>query len=202
MFAISRYIHLSNVTMRDGKWEKKNYEGIELGGKTLGLIGFGRIAKEVAKRAEALGMNVIYTDKLGEAKGYDRYEFCSLEDLLRKSDFISLHIPFDKEIGTVIGKQQFEIMKNGVYIINCARGSVIDEKYLIEALNYGKVAGAGLDVFEDEPNPNIELINNPRVCVTPHIGASTEESQERIGNEILDIIEEFFQYNDAYVVNA
>lgn len=202
MFAISRYIHLANVTMRDGRWEKKKYEGIELNGKTLGLVGFGRIAKEVAKRAEALGMNIVYTDKLGEVKGYERYEFCDLEDLLKKSDFVSLHIPFDKEIGTVIGDKEFELMKDGSYIINCARGKIIDEKALIEALNSGKIAGAALDVFEDEPNPNLQLINNPKVCVTPHIGGSTEEAQERIGNEIVTIIEEFFKFIDNYAANA
>lgn len=202
MFAISRYIHLANVTMRDGKWEKKKYEGIELFGKTLGLIGFGRIAKEVAKRAEALGMKVIYTDKLGMAKGYTKYEFCNLENLLKKADFISLHIPFDKNVGAVIGKKQIDIMKDGVYIINCARGNLIDEMALIEALNNGKVAGAALDVFENEPKPNLELINNPKVCVTPHIGAATEEAQERIGNEIVDIVEEFAKYTENCVVNV
>lgn len=202
MFAIARYIHLSNITIREGKWEKKNYEGIELFGKTLGIIGFGRIAREVAKRAEVLGMKVIYTDKLGECKGYDRYEFCSLDTLLKKADFISLHIPFDKKEGATIGKKQFEIMKDGVYIVNCARGGVIDEAALLEALNKGKVAGAAIDVFENEPNPNAELVNNPRVCVTPHIGAATEEAQSRIGEEIVNIVEEFFQYSDEAVVNA
>lgn len=202
MFAISRYVHLANVTMRDGKWEKKKYEGIELFGKTLGLIGFGRIAKEVAKRAEALGMKVIYTDKLGMAKGYTKYEFCNLENILERADFISLHIPFDKKVGAVIGKNQLEIMKDGVYIINCARGNLIDEGALIEALNNGKVAGAALDVFENEPKPNLELINNPKVCVTPHIGAATEEAQERIGNEIVDIVEEFAKYTENCVVNV
>lgn len=202
MFAVSRYLHLANVTMRDGKWEKKKYEGIELFGKTLGLIGFGRIAKEVAKRAEALGMKVIYTDKLGMAKGYQKYEFCDLENLLEKADFISLHIPFDKKIGAVIGKKQLDIMKDGVYIINCARGSLVDEVALIEALNNGKVAGAALDVFENEPKPNLELINNPKVCVTPHIGAATEEAQERIGSEIVSIVEEFAKYVESCVINV
>ncbi len=201
IFAITRHIHVANITMRDGKWEKKKYTGTEVCGKTLGLIGFGRIAKEVAKKAEALGMKVIYTDKLGKAKAYDKYQFCNLENLLKKSDFISLHIPFDKKDGAVIGKTQFELMKDGVYIINCARGGVIDEKALIEFINCGKVAGAGIDVFESEPAPNPQLINNPRVCVTPHIGAATEEAQQRIGNEIVNVVEEFFQYGKC-AVNA
>jgi D-3-phosphoglycerate dehydrogenase len=204
MFAITRYIHLSNITIRQGKWEKKNYEGIELFGKTLGIIGFGRIAREVAKRAEALGMKVIYTDKLGKCKDkdYDKYQFYNLEDILRKSDFISLHIPFDKEEGSTIGKKQFQMMKNGAYIINCARGGVVDEDALVEALNIGKISGAALDVFENEPNPNIKLINNPKVCVTPHIGAATEEAQGRIGEEIINIVEEFFGYSNEFIVNA
>lgn len=200
MFALTRYINISNITMRDGKWEKKKYKGVELFGKTLGLIGFGRIAKEVAKRAEALGMKVIYTDKLGKAKGYDKYQFCTLENLLKKANFISIHVPFNKEDGAVIGEKEFKLMKDGVYLINCARGGVVNENALVEALNCGKVAGAGIDVFENEPNPNPELINNPRVCATPHIGGSTEEAQERIGNEIVNIIEETFEYANA--VNA
>lgn len=202
LFALTRYIHLANVTMRDGKWDKKKYEGIELFGKTLGLIGFGRIAKEVATRAEALGMRVIYTDKLGKARGYERFEFCTIEKLLKKADFVSLHVPFNKEEGAIIGKDQFAIMKDGAYVINCARGGVIDEEALIEALNSGKINGAGLDVFENEPKPNLELVNHPKVCVTPHIGGSTEEAQERIGEEIVETIEEFFQYNNELAVNA
>ncbi|MBI6875722.1 D-2-hydroxyacid dehydrogenase [Clostridium aciditolerans] len=202
LFALTRYIHLANVTMRDGKWEKKKYEGIELFGKTLGLIGFGRIAREVATRAEALGIRVIYTDKLGKARGYERFEFCTIEKLLKNADFVSLHVPFNKEEGAIIGKDQFAIMKDGAYIINCARGGVIDEEALMEALNSGKINGAGLDVFENEPKPNLELVNHPKVCVTPHIGGSTEEAQERIGEEIVETIEEFFQYNNELAVNA
>ena len=192
MFAIARFVNIANVTMRDGKWDKKKYEGIELNGKTLGLVGFGRISREVAKRADALGMKVIYTDIIGEAKGVN-YEFCSFEDLLKKSDFVSLHVPFDKENGAIIGTKEFEIMKQGSYIINCARGGVVCEKALLEALNSGKLAGAGIDVFEEEPTKNLELVNHPKVSVTPHIGASTAEAQTRIGEEIVSIITEFFK---------
>lgn len=192
MFAVTRFIAISNFTMRQGKWEKKKYEGTDLYGKTLGLIGFGRIAREVAVRAEALGMNVIYTDIMGKAEGYDKYTFCTLEEILKNSDIVSLHIPYDKEKGAVIGKEQIEIMKNGSYIINCARGGVVCEKALLEALNSGKIAGAGIDVYEEEPTKNEELINHPHVSVTPHIGASTVEAQTRIGGEIVNIIEGYF----------
>lgn len=199
IFAVSRYINIANVTMRDGKWEKKKYKGVELYGKTLGLIGFGRIAKEVAKRAAAMGMKIIYTDILGMAKGYNNYEFFELNDLLKKADYISFHIPFNKEQGAVIGEKEFNIMKDGVFVINCARGGVIDEKALAKALNTGKVAGAALDVFENEPKPCEELLNNDRVSVTPHIGGSTVEAQKRIGMEIVDIVEKCLDKN---LVNA
>jgi D-3-phosphoglycerate dehydrogenase len=193
MFALARFIHISNVSMRQGKWDKKKYEGIELGGKTLGLVGFGRISKELAKRAEALGMKIIYTDVIGKAEGYDRYEFVELSDLLKKADFVSLHIPYDKNKGAVIGKEQIDIMKDGAYLINCARGGVVCEKALLEALNSSKLAGAAVDVYAEEPTKNEELVNHPKVSATPHIGASTGEAQTRIGEEIVSIIVEFFK---------
>lgn len=191
MISISRFIHISNVTMREGKWEKKKYEGFELYGKTLGLIGFGRIAQEVAKRAEAFGMKVIYTNLSGKINDSFKFERCSLEKLLKRSDYVSLHIPFDKTKGAVIGKEQFDMMKSTAYLINCSRGGVVDEAALLEALNSNKIAGAAIDVFEEEPTKNEALINHPRVSVTPHIGASTIEAQERIGLEVVSIIEEF-----------
>lgn len=201
MLTISRYVNNANITMRQGKWEKKKYKGVELYGKTLGLIGFGRIAKEVAKRAYAMGMKVAYYDKLGKAKGYNDYTFYQLNDLLKRSDYISVHIPFGKNNKAVIGKEQFAIMKDGVYIINCARGGVIDEAELVNALNSGKVAGAGIDVFCGEPEPNKELVNNERVSVTPHIAGSTKEAQQRIGMEIINIVENFFNFARKKVIN-
>jgi D-3-phosphoglycerate dehydrogenase / 2-oxoglutarate reductase len=192
MFAISRFVSISNVAMRAGKWDKKNYEGVEIFGKTLGLIGFGRIAKEVAIRAKALGMNVIYTDVLGEDVNLV-YKYGSLDEVLAESDYLSLHIPYDKETGAVINKTTIGKMKDGAYLLNCARGGVVDEAALLEALNSGKLAGAGVDVFEEEPTKNTELVNHPKVSVTPHIGASTVEAQTRIGEEVVSIIEKFFK---------
>lgn len=191
MFALARFIAISNVTMRENKWEKKKYTGIELAGKTLGLVGFGRISREVAKRAEALGMYVLYTDIIGKDSTCS-YEYCQFEDVLKRSDFVSLHVPFIKENGPVIGKREIAMMKDGAYLINCARGGVVSEEALLEALNSGKLAGAGIDVFEEEPTKNMELVRHPNVSVTPHIGASTKEAQERIGEEIVCIISEFF----------
>lgn len=188
MFCLARFIHISNVTMRQGKWNKKQYEGIELNGKTLGVIGFGRIAKETAKRAHALGMKILYTNTSGAKEGYDEYTYCTLDELLEKSDFISLHIPSLKGGGAIIGEAQFGMMKDGVYIINCARGGVVDEEALLNALDSGKVAGAAIDVFAEEPTKNERLYTHDKVSLTPHIGASTLEAQERIGAEIVDII--------------
>lgn len=194
MFALARFIAISNYTMREGQWNKKKYEGIELKGKTLGIIGMGRIGRSLAKRAEALGMNIIYNDVFGKQDNLT-YEFSNLENLLKISDFISLHVPYDKEKGALIGKAQFDIMKEGVYLINCSRGKVVEESALLEALNSGKVAGAGIDVFEEEPTKNKELVNHYRVSVTPHIGASTKEAQERIGEEVVTTIVDFVANN-------
>ncbi len=191
MFAIARFVGTSNYTMRNGEWNKKKYEGIELLGKTLGIVGMGRIGKSLANKATSLGMKVIYNDAFGKQEDVT-YEFLELNDLLKKSDFISLHVPYDKESGTLIGKEELNILKDGAYIINCARGKVVDEEALLEALNSGKVAGAGIDVFEVEPNTNEDLVNHPRVSCTPHIGASTIEAQDRIGEEVVSIIKEFF----------
>jgi D-3-phosphoglycerate dehydrogenase / 2-oxoglutarate reductase len=191
MFAIARFIGTSNYTMRNGEWNKKKYEGIEISGKTLGIIGMGRIGKSLANKATALGMNVIYNDVFGKQDDV-KYEFLELNDLLRKSDFISLHVPYDKENGTLIRKEELSLMKDGAYIINCARGKVVDEEALLEALDSGKIAGAGIDVFEVEPNTNEILVNHPRVSCTPHIGASTMEAQDRIGEEVVSVIKDFF----------
>lgn len=190
MFSLARFIGIANVTMREGKWNKKQYKGIELSGKTLGLVGFGRIGRELAKKAKALEMKVIYTDILGSAKDCPEYSFVSLDQLLADSDFISLHVPGNKDKSPVIGKSEFSKMKDGAFLINCARGSVLDEAGLLEALNSGKLAGAGIDVYPEEPPQNSELISHERVSLTPHIGAATREAQKRIGQEIISIIKE------------
>ena len=194
MLALARFIAISNYTMRDGQWNKKKYEGIELSGKTLGIIGMGRIGKSLAKKAKALGMKIVYNDMFGKQDELS-YEFLEVDELLKTSDFISLHVPYDKEKGSLIGKSQFNIMKDGVYLINCARGKVVEEAALLEALESGKVAGAGIDVFEEEPTKNKELVNHPKVSVTPHIGAATKEAQERIGEEVVTTIVDFVANN-------
>jgi D-3-phosphoglycerate dehydrogenase len=193
MFSVARFVYDANVTMREGKWEKKKYsKGIELAGKTLGLVGFGRIAKETAKRAHALGMRVLYTNRTGKKAGYDEYTWMPLNDLLQEADFISLHLPFDKTAGAIIGEAQFAMMKDGVYIINCARGGVVDEAALLKAIDSGKVAAAAVDVFAEEPTKNEALYTHPKVSLTPHIGASTKEAQVRVADEVVEVISEFF----------
>lgn len=203
LFSGVRFLHDSNRNMPlegDTNFEglKKAYaNGIELRGKTLGIIGFGRIGQAVAKMALGLGMKVIAADKfLGKAEiKVDFYngqfiiveiETESMEDLLKHADFITLHVP--AQDGYVIGKNEFNAMKDHVGIVNCARGGVIDEVALIEALDNKKVLFAGLDVFENEPTPEITILMHPKISLTPHIGAATEEAQDRIGTELAEQI--------------
>jgi D-3-phosphoglycerate dehydrogenase len=184
MFALARSIYQASASMKSEKWEKKSFEGDELGGKTLGLIGVGNIGKEVAKRAKALGMNVIAYDPY--VKAVDGVKMVALDELLPKADYISLHLPKTKESANMIGKDQIAKMKNGVRIVNCARGGIIDEGALYEALVSGKVAGAALDVYAEEPPTHWELVKLPNVIGSPHIGAATREAQGRVGAEVAE----------------
>lgn len=177
---------------------KKAYaNGVELRGKTLGIVGIGRIGRETAKVGLGLGMDVIVSDlfdaptslpvELSGGITVDApIQQVEIKELLQRSDFISIHVPFtDKPI---IGKDEFALLKTGVGLVNASRGGVIDELALIEALNSGKVAFAGIDVFENEPTPRKELLTHPKVSLTPHIGAATGEAQERIGEELANLI--------------
>ncbi len=193
MFALARYIGISNYAMRNGEWPKKQYKGIELCGKTLGLIGMGRIAQEVAKRAEALGMKVMYTDIFDIQGLPESYVKSTQEEILKEADFVSLHIPMPADKKPVIGAEQLATMKPSAYILNLARGGVIDEDALCDALDNGVIAGAALDVYASEPLANDRIRNNAKISMTPHIGGSTKEAQDRIGMEIVDIIENQFK---------
>ena len=196
IITLSRFINIANVTMRDGQWNKKQYVGTEIFGKTLGIIGLGRIGKTVANMAYNLGMNVIYYDILGKIDGYENYKFCTFEEVLKNADFITIHIPLERGQGYLIGTKEFNMMKDRVYFINHARGGLVCEKALIKALDSGKVEAAALDVYEKEPNVDLELVNHPMVSPTPHLGASTVEAQERIGREIVKIIYNFLLENE------
>ncbi len=182
---------------------KKAYaKGIELRGKTIGIIGFGRIGRETATVALGLGMNVLAYDLFPFAGNITLHltqgvkvdipvQTVSLEEVITNSDFISLHTPFaDKPI---LGSAEFAAMKNGVGIVNCSRGGTIDEAALIDALDSGKVAFAGLDVFDNEPTPAAAVLAHPKISLTPHIGASTNEAQERIGTELANLIIDHFK---------
>ncbi len=194
MFSLARFVGIANATMREGAWNKKKYEGTEITGKTLGLIGMGRIAKETAKRASALGMKIIYNRLSGEKKDVPAdWKFVSWEEMFKTADFISLHMPSPADKKPVIGKEQFEMMKPTAFLVNTARGVLIDEDALCDALDNGTIAGAALDVFAEEPTKNERLCKHPKVSITPHIGGSTKEAQSRIGEEIVDIITGFFK---------
>jgi D-3-phosphoglycerate dehydrogenase / 2-oxoglutarate reductase len=191
MFAVAREIPRADSGMKNTKWLKKELEGIELNGKTLGVIGFGRIGAATAQRAAAMGMKIIATDpSLSPDEIRSRGgEPVSLDDLFAKSDFITLHTPLTNDTRGIINAAAFAKMKDGVRLICAARGGVVDETALLEALNSGKVAAAGLDVFATEPPGESALASHPHVVATPHIGAQTVEAQTRaagdIANEVL-----------------
>jgi D-3-phosphoglycerate dehydrogenase len=189
MFMLARNLYKASATMKAEKWEKKAFEGDEIGGKTLGIIGIGNIGQEVARRASALGMTVLATDPCFDRADHARC--VALEELLEKSDYITLHLPKTKESAGMLGKAQFEKMKTGVRIINCARGGIVDENALYEALTSGKVAGAALDVYDVEPPADWKLAKLENVICSPHIGASTKEAQGRVGAEVAEKLIEF-----------
>lgn len=192
MLALYRFLPDSNITMRKGEWKKKKYKGRELTGKTLGIIGLGNIGKALAKKAHAFDMKILAFDPFVKDTDLD-VELVDFEKLITSSDIISLHIPHTDETHYIIGDDAISKMKDGVMIINCARGGVVDEKALLNGLNSGKVALAGIDSYEEEPTKNMELLNHPNVSVTPHIGAATSEAQDRVGVEVADIIIAFFK---------
>lgn len=191
MLMLSRHLHHSNTTMRQGLWNKKQYTGTEVAGKTLGLVGFGRIAQSLARKAEAIGMSVIYDDIRGKIDTDVSASFVGKEALVKSSDFISLHIPFDKEQGAYLTYKDFLHMKSSVYIINAARGGVVNEEDLLKALDENLIAGCALDVFEKEPVKDSRLYTHEKISLSPHIGAATTEAQERIGYEIVQIISSY-----------
>ncbi|MDC0909605.1 D-2-hydroxyacid dehydrogenase [Flavobacteriaceae bacterium] len=208
LYTCARFLHVSNRNMPlEGdsnfkKLKKAFAKGVELRGKTLGIIGFGRIGQEVAKIGLGIGMNVIYydlhNDKVNlKLEFFDRQilnfklEKSSFNEVLSKSDFITLHVPAQKEY--VIGNKEFDLMKDGIGLINAARGGVVDEVALDKYISDGKVSFAALDTFENEPNPEIKLLMNPKISLTPHIGAATNEAQDRIGIELADQIIEILK---------
>ncbi len=185
MLMLARSLYAASATMKAEKWEKKAFNGGEIGGKTLGLIGIGNIGKETARRAIAMDMTVVaYDPYVNEVP--DGIKLVSLDELLAQADYISLHLPKTKESTNMIGAEQFAKMKNGVRIVNCARGGIVNEDALYEALTNGKVAGAALDVFNEEPPTDWKLAKLDNVIASPHIGAATKEAQARVGAEVAE----------------
>ncbi len=186
MFAAARRIPQANVSTRASKWEKKKFKGFELYGKRLGIIGLGRIGTELAKRAKALGMSVKAYDPY--VKTSDYADLVDFETLIKEADYISLHIPKTKETEHILDKAAFEKMMDNVVIINCARGGVVDEGALYDAVTSGKVRIACVDVYESEPAKENKLFELEQVIVTPHIGAQTKEGQTRAGTQIAELV--------------
>jgi D-3-phosphoglycerate dehydrogenase len=198
MLSLSRFLYQSNRAMPiQGADQfdllKKAYaKGQELEGKTLGIIGFGRIGQELARMALGIGMDIMAVDPFIQmaklSVGHPKWameanlQTVSMDEMLQQADYISLHTPSTGK--PVLGAAEFEMMKRGVIVVNASRGGTIDENALIQALESGKVAGAGLDVFDNEPHPSAEILSHPRISLTPHIGASTEEAQNKIGIEL------------------
>ena len=196
MLALAREIPRADAGMKQGKWLKKELEGVELNGKILGVIGFGRIGVELGKRAAAFGMSVVAYDPLISEDEIAKRgaEPVSIQDLYAWSDFISLHLPLNVQTRDMIGPLAFSQMKDGARIVCAARGGIIDETALVAALNSGKVAGAALDVYAVEPPGETEAVLHPKVIAMPHIGAQTAEAQSRasedIANEVLSALQD------------
>ncbi len=206
MLSMCRNIPLANISMREGKWERKKFQGTELSGKTLGVIGLGKIGREVASRSKGFGMKIIGYDPLLSDETASKFglELTALDALFVNSDIITLHVPLSAETKHLISMETLRKCKNGVKIINCARGGIVNENDLVDALDSGKVSAAAIDVFEKEP-PDFSqrIFNHPKVICTPHLGASTEEAQEKVAIQIAEQIHDFFKNKKMYgVVNA
>ncbi|WP_456400246.1 hydroxyacid dehydrogenase [Mesoaciditoga sp.] len=194
MISLSRHVVRGTTGLKEGKWEKKALKGVELFEKTLGIIGFGHIGKEVAKRALAFGMKVITYDVIKNDGGLP-VKFVELDELLKNSDYVTVHLPLLESTRHLITAEKFSMMKPTAFFIHAARGGIVDDKALYEALKDGKIAGAALDVFESEPpdEEEMKLLKLPNVIGTPHVGASTVEAQRRVGLEIANKIVDFFR---------
>ena len=196
MLALSRNVAKANDSLKAGKWDRNKFTGSQLGGKTLGIVGLGRVGLAVAKRAKGFDMEVVGFDPFLSHERASEYgiESLSLDELWPRCDYITVHTPLTDETRNIIGVDAFSKMKAGVRVVNCARGGLIDETALLEALNSGKVAGAAIDVFDPEPPaPDHPLIKHPAVLVTPHLGASTEEAQVSVSIEAARLLIDYFQ---------
>ncbi len=202
MMAVSRNIPQGTASLKAGRWDKKKLRGREIFNKTLGVVGFGKIGAVVADRAKGLKMQVIVHDPLVPTEVIEEagFEGVSMEELQRRADYVTVHVPKMKETTGLINRESFERMKEGVYIINCARGGIVDEKDLYDALESGRVAGAALDVFAEEPPGEHPLFTLENVICTPHLGASTYEAQVNVAVAVAEQIIDYLKNGNA--VNA
>jgi len=195
MIALARKIILADSSMKQGKWLKKKLRGLLLKGRKLGLIGLGNIGLRVARIAKTMGMKILVTKRTPpspELLESLEAEFLPLNELLRQSDIVSIHVPLSEETKRMIGAEEISKMKDGAFLINTSRGEIVDEKALLDALRSGKLGGAALDVYAAEPPENLELIKQPNVVCTPHIGAQTIEAQKEASLRLADKIIQFF----------
>ena len=199
MFALSRSISRADAAMKQGQWLKKELEGRELGGKTLGLVGIGNVGAIVSRLARAIGMNVLAYDPYVSADRAREVgaELSGLDAVLAGSDYLSVHVPKTKETGGLLNAAALSKAKRGMYLVNCARGGIVVEKDLLGALESGQVAGAGLDVYDEEPPKDSALARHPRVVATPHIGAATEEAQVVVAVMIADQVGRYLTTGEA-----
>lgn len=202
MFASARNIPAASSSAKAGNWERSKFTGTELFGKTLGIIGFGKIGRHVAKISSAIGMNLIVFDPFATedaVKNFGADYAKNLDELLEVADFITVHVPKTPQTAGMIGKEQFDKMKKGVRIVNCARGGIIDEKALKDALDEGIVASAALDVYENEPNiRQCPLLNcDKNVVLTPHLGASTKEAQIKVAKDVAEQVRDVLSGKNA-----
>jgi len=204
MLSLARQIPRANAGMKAGKWEKKAFMGTELKGKTLGLVGIGRIGAEVCRLCQAFGMDVIAYDPYLTAEAISKMgaEKVDLDDVLKRADYVSIHVPKTPETEGMIGIEALRLMKPTAYLVNCSRGGLVDEDALVRALKEGMIAGAALDVFKDEPPTGSPLLELENVVLTPHIGGSTEEGQSRASPDAAEgVIAVLSGKRPKYIVN-
>jgi D-3-phosphoglycerate dehydrogenase len=204
MLALMRHIPRANMSLLDEKWDKKSYLGNELFEKTIGVIGLGKIGYGVAKRLKAFDAILLVYDPIVDNERIDQLgaKRVELDELLEKSDIITVHAPKMKETINLINQESFDKCKDGVFIVNCARGGIVNETDLLSALNSGKVAGAALDVYSSEPLTDFALVKHEKVVATPHLGASTIEAQVKVADMVLSQMIEYFENNVAkYAIN-
>lgn len=195
LLALSRHLYQASSSLKEGRWEKKKLTGTEIEGKVLGIIGYGKIGRHVAIKAQALGMKVICFDPYVGRNIIDQHGvrlLADLDELLGQADYVSIHVPKSPETTNYIRKEHFQKMKPGVIFVNCARGGIVNEKDLLWALDEGIVAAAGIDVFQTEPPTDLTLAQHPKVTCTPHLGASTKEAQDNVGIQIARQFVDFF----------